>query len=125
MLYVNHGIYIYVQNIMRSLIFCIFSEASYSQLTEITNQIIEWERKLINYDSEHKTDIFHDFQDFKTKLLIKLDRIDVSTILKIETDRSKLYDRLEILTKNFHNKIHEGHSDCSHCVQVKEVTINL
>lgn len=113
-------------NMSKALCCCIlFSDAVYIRLTEFSNQIEEWEHKLICYDTEHKTDVFHDFHDFKTKLLIQLDSFDVTSIPKIKTDRSKLYGQVEKLSREFDQKIHRGHHTCPFCVQVKEVVINL
>lgn len=107
------------------IFFDLFSDATYISLTELSNKINEWEYKYINYDSEHKTGVFHDFQDFKTKLLIQLDSIEISSIPKIKTDRSILHDQIEKLSKSFDQKIHRGHHSCPICVQVKEVSINI
>lgn len=114
-----------ISGVISKFLLYLFLDATFIRLTELTEQIVEWERKLINYNSEHKTEIFHDFNDFKTKLLIQLDSIDISSSHKINADRSRAYDRLEKLTRELDKKIHEGHFNCSECVQVKEVAINL
>lgn len=92
----------------------------------MTNQLIEWELKLQQYNSTHKTDVFQDFQDLKSKLRNQLDiHIDISDSSERRDNRLKVYDRLSELARNFENKIHEGHFTCPDCVQVKVVTINL
>lgn len=91
----------------------------------MTNQLIQWEHNFLNYKSNHKTDVFHDFQDVKCKLLIQLDNIDISHNPTRRAVRFNVYDRLAELTSKFENKIHEGHFNCSVCVQVKVVMINL
>lgn len=105
--------------------FFLFLDAAYIRLTELSNTLTVWEKKQLAYDSEHKTDVYHDFQDFKAKLLIQLDGIEASSIPKIKVKRSTLYNRIEKLSEAFDRKIHTEHYTCPHCVQVKEIRINL
>lgn len=101
------------------------SDATYIRLGEFANQIDEWERKHQTYNSEHKTDVYHDFRDFKTKLQLQLDSVESASIPKVKADRSTLYNRIEELSKAFDQRIHSEHYTCPFCVQVKEVPINL
>ncbi|CAG7724690.1 unnamed protein product, partial [Allacma fusca] len=68
-------------------------------LADVIYQLKTWEEKLENYGSIHKTDLFHDFQDSKYKLLVKLDDIDVSRNPERREKRLKIYDRVNNLAK--------------------------
>lgn len=102
-----------------------FTEPSDIYLIDLKYQLSVWEDKIQNYNSTHKTGVYHDYQDIKSKFLIRLDSIDVSHNSTRQAGRSKVYDRLFELTKKFEKKIHEGHETCLDCVQVKVVTINF
>ncbi|CAG7720486.1 unnamed protein product [Allacma fusca] len=94
-------------------------------LADVIHQLGAWEEKLENYGSVHKTDLFHDFQDSKYKLLVKLDDIDVSRNSERRDKRLKIYDRINTLAKKLDAKIHLNHAACQDCVQVKVVMLNV
>lgn len=88
-------------------------------------QLNVYENKLKNYNSEHKTSVFWDYDDIKSKSLCRLDSIDITNNSKREAKRNILYDQLFDLAERFKQKIHQHHSTCTECEQVKVVMINL
>ncbi|CAG7691843.1 unnamed protein product [Allacma fusca] len=80
-------------------------------LKDANDELKEWTQKLESYNSIHKTDLFYDFQDSKSKLLIKLDHIDVTNKPERRRERLKIYDSITALTKQLEARIHPNHSD--------------